>query len=134
MYRMEVEAEGLKMSTRTNVTYRVPLSINDQITIRAALAGRSRNDEVRQLLADGLGFAEERDFLVEIPEEQTTRKVVWIDHELASRIYDRAKKVQRDVSTEMQRLLVLALQSIADRDIALIQEMMRREGLTEPSR
>lgn len=122
------------MSTRTNVTYRVPLSINDQITIRAALAGRSRNDEVRQLLADGLGFAEERDFLVEIPEEQTTRKVVWIDHELASRIYDRAKKVQRDVSTEMQRLLVLALQSIADRDIALIQEMMRREGLTEPSR
>jgi hypothetical protein len=89
---------------------------------------------VRQLLADGLGFAEERDFLVEIPEEQTTRKVVWIDHELASRIYDRAKKVQRDVSTEMQRLLVLALQSIADRDIALIQEMMRREGLTEPSR
>lgn len=121
------------MVARSNVSYRIPVSLSEQITGRAKVNGRSRNEEVRSLVFTGLGMVEDRELIVELPEDTTKRSVVWLDHEVVADVKHRAKRFHRDLSIEITLLIAYALQKIVDRDLATLREMMSRAGQEAPS-
>ena len=116
------------MAARQNVSYKMPYSLNAQITARAELVGRSRNEEMRQLLADAMRQVGDREIEVVMPTEAKLRSVVWLDLDLAADIASRAKRWHRNVSTEVPLLAAWALQNKTDSDLRLLSEMLQRAG------
>jgi hypothetical protein len=120
------------VATRQNATCKLPLKLLNQITARAELANRSRNDEMRHLIAAGLAFIGDREYIVELPNGPTTRKVVWLDFDLLRDATQRAKRFHRPLSTELTLLMAYAIQQITERDLAVIRSMMSHEDRAAP--
>lgn len=121
------------MTACRNASFTLPMKLLNQIVGRADISGRSRNDEMRQLIAYGLEFAGDRDFAVDLPDGPTVRKVVYIDDELLSRVQLRAKRFHRSLNIELTLLIAHAIQRFADQDLEAIRRLMQRVGQEAPS-
>ncbi|MGH6957627.1 MAG: hypothetical protein ACREEW_13260 [Caulobacteraceae bacterium] len=120
------------MSKKRNVSFVMPEYLLDQIEVRAHVAGRSRNAEMRALVNAGLVVAS-GDFHLEFLPSPRRRAILWIEDEILLNISDRARAYGRSLGRELVRLMGLGIQKGVDRDLAIIAEMMSRQGLSAPS-
>lgn len=108
-----------------NISFVIPNYLLDQIEQRAHLAGRkSRNNEMRYLLALALEWLNGVDPKVVIQSGECTRIVVWMDFELQQILQDRVLVSQRSIGKEIVRLLAYAIQESTDRDLEMIKQLM----------
>lgn len=118
------------------VVFEAPRFLVDQIQNRARLNGRKRNAELRYLLNVGLNAAGEADIAINLPGRKETEWVQVsgvIDPNVHCILKDRANLFQRSVGMEIIRTAGFAIEESARRDLALIAEMMSRQGRSQPS-
>jgi hypothetical protein len=92
------------------------------------LGRRSRNQEMRYLLAMAFDWAGAADVTINVPKDNEVRSVIWCEEEIAGLIEDRAALFQRSLGKEIVRLMAYAIQESTDRDIAMLQELMLLQG------
>lgn len=87
---------------------------------------------MRHLIAEGLKLAEDREIIVQLPEGEGIRSVVWLDHEAHQAVKARGVRFHRPASVELVLLVAYALQEVTNRDLAVIKSMLSREGQAAP--
>jgi hypothetical protein len=113
------------MGDKRNLSVEIPEVVLTQIENRAAITSRSRNEEARYLLniaLDDIGMAE-----AIIPEVAGARKrtVFYLEANQIALIKARATKLQHKVGPEAVRLIIYALKKVTERDLQLIEQMLR---------
>jgi hypothetical protein len=133
VYRGTGDVKDINMTLRRNQSYSIPQALLDQITRRAEVAGRSANEEMRQLQLKGLSLADDNEVAVEMPRGPKARRVVWQDHETSEEIKSRSRRYNRSASAEGVLLMAYALPRTVESDLAIIREMMSRVDPAAPA-
>lgn len=115
-----------------NFCFLIPEYLRDQIHRRATVRNASRNEEMRALILFALNHCGDTDIPLQLPEGPLVRIVVGLRAYEEGLIRDRARSYQRAAGKEVTRLLMFALDEIAQRDLAIISSMMRRQNQPAP--
>jgi hypothetical protein len=118
----------------TNFSAVVPSYLVEQIDRRASAFGRTRNAEWRHLLSLGLEFADEGVVGPEMPPKAT--EVPWrqvtirIPEDTMFEVRGMSEDSGRRVGPEVLYLILMAMEETARRDMAIIKQMIERQGST----
>lgn len=115
------------MSGQRNISVEIPEFLLEQIEGRTLISQRKRNAEIRYLINFILDEIGSDDFNIQLQgkERKTT---VRLDYSSLQFVLDRCWKYQRPLGREIVRLLAFALETIAKRDLAVQEDMVRRQA------
>ena len=118
------------MADQRNISIEIPKSLLDQIQQRSRLNGRSRNAEFRYLLQIAFDSAQDEDVVIKLPDDKSTWKrcTARIDYAAEMILIGRCRMYKRSVGPELVRLVAYAIEERTKRDLAIIAEMMQRQG------
>lgn len=115
------------MSGQRNISLEIPEFLLEQIVKRTLISQRKRNAEISYLLNFILDEIGADDFTIQL-HGGLRKTTVRLDYAPLQNILDRCWKYQRPLGPEIVRLLAYALETIAKRDLATQQEMVRRQA------
>lgn len=115
------------MSGQRNISVEIPEFLLEQIEGRTLISQRKRNAEIRYLLNFILGELQGNDFSIQF-QGKVRKTTIRLDYSPLQTILDRCYSFERPLGGEIVRLLAFALQTIADRDREVQQDMVRRQA------
>jgi metal-responsive CopG/Arc/MetJ family transcriptional regulator len=113
------------MTSKRNMSVEIPEELLRQVLNRAAITSRSRNEEVRYLLdlaLDDLGLREAN---VRDVGGEKRRTVFYLANSQTALIKERARVLHHKVGPEVVRLIAYAIKLVTERDLAIIERMVR---------
>jgi metal-responsive CopG/Arc/MetJ family transcriptional regulator len=113
------------MTSKRNMSVEIPEELLRQVLNRAAITSRSRNEEVRYLLdlaLDDLGLREAN---VRDVGGEKRRTVFYLANSQTTLIKERARVLHHKVGPEVVRLIAYAIKLVTERDLAIIERMVR---------
>lgn len=116
------------MPNKRNLSVLIPISILGQLNNRALIHGRSRNAEVRYLIDYALEAIGEADTEIGVPAGECKKITVRIGNEAYAVLIDRSQEFKRSVGPELLRVIIAGIQTSTDRNLAIIEDMMRHRG------
>lgn len=108
-----------------NTSIEIPICILEQIAQRAVIHGRSRNAEFRYLLNYALESLGDDDCMITLSGDEI-KTITRFDYDVIEMLQVRCKRFQRPLGREIVRLAAYAIQLSTTRNIAIIEEMIRR--------